>query len=55
MATIDLFHYARAEDLDAISEEGLCVGSKRWKVASELRDKCVYTWLAPDFDVMGYR
>jgi hypothetical protein len=55
VATIDLFHYARAEDLDAISEEGLCVGSKRWKVASELRDKCVYTWLAPDFDVMGYR
>ncbi len=54
MATIDVFHYARAEDLDAISEEGLKPGSLRWKVVSELRDKCVYAWLAPDYDVMGY-
>ena len=54
MATIDLFHYARAENLDAISEEGLKVGSLRWQVPSELRAKSVYTWLSPDYDVMGY-
>jgi hypothetical protein len=51
---LDVFHYARAEDLDAISEEGLKPGSLRWKVLSELRDRCVYAWLAPDYDVMGY-
>lgn len=54
MATIDVFHYARADDLDAISDEGLKTGSLRWKVLSELREKCVYAWLAPDYDVMGY-
>lgn len=54
VATLDVFHYARAENLDAISEEGLKPGSLRWKVLSELRDKCVYAWLAPDFDVMGH-
>ncbi len=54
MATIDVYHYARAEDLDAISEEGLKTGSLRWKVPSALRDKSVYTWLAPEYDVMGY-
>lgn len=54
MATIDVYHYARAEDLDAISEEGLKPGSRRWMVLSELRAKSVYAWLAPDFDVMGY-
>ena len=54
MGTIDVFHYARAEDLDAISEEGLKTDSLRWKVPSDLRAKSVYTWLAPDYDVMGY-
>ncbi len=54
MATVDLFHYAREEDLDAISEEGLQVGARRLRVPSELRAKSVTCWLAPEFDVMGY-
>ena len=54
MATVDLFHYARADDLDAISEEGLKPGARSIKVESALRASSVYTWLAPDFDVMGY-
>ena len=54
MATIDLFHYARAEDLDAISEEGLKVGARVMKVESALRESSVYLWMAPDYDVMGY-
>lgn len=54
MATIDLFHYARVEDLDAISEEGLKVGARIMKVESALRDSSVYAWMAPDYDVMGY-
>lgn len=54
MATIDVFHYARAEDLDAISEEGLKPGARSMVVDSALRSNSVYTWLAPDFDVMGY-
>ena len=52
--TIDVFHYARVEDLDAISEEGLKVGARVMKVDSALRASSVYAWLAPDFDVMGY-
>ena len=54
MATVDLFHYAREEDLDAISEEGLKPGSRFLKLDSALRENAVYAWLAPDFDVMGY-
>ncbi len=54
MATIDVFHYARAEDLDAISEEGLKPGSRQMVINSALRNNSVYAWLAPDFDVMGY-
>ena len=54
MATVDLFHYARADDLDAISEEGLKPGARLIMVESALRASSVYTWLAPDFDVMGY-
>jgi hypothetical protein len=54
VATIDVFHYARAEDLDAISEEGLKPGARVMIVDSALRANSVYTWLAPDFDVMGY-
>jgi len=54
VATIDVFHYARAEDLDAISEEGLRPGARVMIVDSALRANSVYTWLAPDFDVMGY-
>ncbi len=54
MATIDVFHYARAEDLDAISEEGLKPGSRSMVINSALRNNSVYAWLAPDFDVMGY-
>lgn len=54
MATIDLFHYARMEDLDAISDEGLKVGARVMKVESALRESSVYLWMAPDYDVMGY-
>ena len=54
MATVDLFHYARVEDLDAISEEGLKPGARAIIVESALRASSVYAWLAPDFDVMGY-
>jgi hypothetical protein len=52
--TLDLFHYARAEDLDAISEEGLKPGARTIIVESALRASSVYAWLAPEFDVMGY-
>jgi len=54
VATIEVYHYARAEELDAISEEGLKPGSKAMGVDSELRQKSVSAWLSPDFDVMGY-
>ncbi|MBM3127587.1 MAG: hypothetical protein FJ009_03020 [Chloroflexi bacterium] len=54
MATIDLFHYARVEDLDAISDEGLKPGARALTVESALRANSVYVWLAPDYDVMGY-
>jgi hypothetical protein len=54
MTTIDLFHYARGEDLDAISDEGLKVGARVMKVESALREKSVFAWMAPDFDVLGY-
>ena len=54
MATIDVFHYARAEDLDAISEEGLKPGSRSMVLDSALRNNAVCAWLSPDFDVLGY-
>jgi hypothetical protein len=54
VATVDVFHYARAEDLDAISEEGLKPGPRVMIVNSALRHNSVFTWLAPDFDVLGY-
>jgi hypothetical protein len=54
VATIDVYHYARVEDLDAISEEGLKPGARAMVVDSALRNSSVYAWLAPDFDVMGY-
>jgi len=54
VATIDLFHYARVEDLDAISDEGLKPGARALTVESALRANSVYVWLAPDYDVMGY-
>lgn len=54
MATIDVYHYARTDDLDAISEEGLKVGARSLIIDSALRQNSVYAWLAPDFDVMGY-
>jgi hypothetical protein len=54
VATIEVFHYVRAEDLDAISEEGLKPGSLRWHVPSDVRAKSVYAWFAPDYDVMGH-
>ncbi len=54
MPTIDIYHYARAEDLDAISEEGLKVGSLKMAIESALRKNAVYCWFSPEFDVMGY-
>ncbi|MBI3538526.1 MAG: hypothetical protein HY070_13335 [Chloroflexi bacterium] len=54
MATIDLYHYAREEDLDAISEEGLRVGARQLTLDSAFRKSAVIAWIAPDFDVMGY-
>ncbi|MBI3914677.1 MAG: hypothetical protein HY327_10900, partial [Chloroflexi bacterium] len=54
MATVDLYHYAREEDLDAISEEGLKVGSRKMTFDSALRQSSVYCWIAPDFEVMGF-
>ena len=54
MATIDVFHYAREEDLDAISDEGIMAGSRQIQLESPLRQKSVFAWFAPDFDVMGY-
>lgn len=54
MATIDVFHYARADDLDAISEEGLKPGAKIMALESALRNNAVFAWLSPDFDVLGY-
>ena len=54
MDTKDVYVYVRADDLDAISEEGLKPGSKTLRVDCALRQKSVAAWLAPDFDVMGY-
>jgi hypothetical protein len=54
VATIDLYHYARAETLDSISEEGLKPGSRYFMMDVPSRNTAVYLWLAPDFDVMGY-
>ncbi len=54
VATVDVFHYARSEDLDAISEEGLKTGSRSMVMDSALRAKSTFAWLAPDFDVLGY-
>ena len=54
MASIDVYHYARTDDLDAISEEGLKVGARSLIIDSTLRQNAVYAWLEPDFDVMGY-
>ncbi len=54
MATIDLYHYARAENLDSISEEGLKPGSRYFMMDVPSRNNAVYMWLAPDYDVMGY-
>ncbi len=54
MATIDLYHYARTENLDPISEEGLKPGSRFFMMDVPARNNAVYMWLAPDYDVMGY-
>lgn len=54
MATVDVYHYARVEDLDAISDEGLKPGARSIIINSPLREKSVFGWFSPDFDVMGY-
>lgn len=54
MPTIDLYHYARNEDLDAISEEGIKPGSKYFAFDVASRNNSAYLWQLPDFDVMGY-
>jgi hypothetical protein len=54
VATIDLYHFARAETLDSISDEGLKTGSRYFMMDVPSRNDAVYLWLAPDYDVMGY-
>lgn len=54
MAMIDFYHYARRDDLDSISEEGLRPGSKFFPFDVPSRRNAAYLWLAPDYDVMGY-
>ncbi|TAH51008.1 MAG: hypothetical protein EYC68_12315 [Chloroflexota bacterium] len=54
MAIIDLYHYARSDDLDSISEEGIQVGSKYFMFDVPSRNNAAYLWRFPDEDVMGY-
>ncbi len=54
MATIDLYHYARSEDLDSISDEGIKPGSKFFMFDVPSRNNAAYLWRFPDEDVMGY-
>ncbi len=54
MSTIDLYHYARSEDLDAISDEGIKPGSKYFMFDVPSRNNAAYLWRHPDEDVMGY-
>lgn len=54
MAIVDLYHYARSEDLDTISEEGIQVGSKYFMFDVPSRNSSAYLWRYPDEDVMGY-
>lgn len=54
MAIVDLYHYARSEDLDTISEEGIKVGSKYFMFDVPSRNNAAYLWRFPDEDVMGY-
>jgi len=54
VATIDLYHYARSENLDSISEEGIKPGSKYFMFDVPSRNNAAYLWRFPDEDVMGY-
>lgn len=54
MPNIDLFHYARSETLDSISDDGLKTGSNYFMMDVPSRNGAAYLWVAPDFDVMGY-
>jgi hypothetical protein len=54
VSTIDLYHFARSEDLDSISEEGIKPGSKYFMFDVPSRNNAAYLWLLPDYDVMGY-
>lgn len=54
MPIIDLYHFARSEDLDPISDEGIKPGSKYFMFDVPSRNNASYLWLLPDFDVMGY-
>jgi hypothetical protein len=49
-----LYHYARSDDLDSISEEGIKPGSKYFMFDVPSRNNAAYLWLLPDYDVMGY-
>jgi hypothetical protein len=51
---IDLYHYARSEDLDSISDEGIKPGSKYFMFDVPSRNNAAYLWQLPDYDVMGY-
>ncbi len=54
MATVDLYHYARQENLDEISDEGLKPGSRYFMMDVPSRNDAVHAWIGPDYDVMGY-
>lgn len=54
MPTIDLYHFARSEDLDSISDEGIKPGSRYFQFDVPSRNNAAYLWFLPDFDVMGY-
>jgi hypothetical protein len=54
VSILDLYHYARSEDLDPISEEGIKPGSKYFMFDVPSRNNAAYLWRVPDEDVMGY-
>jgi hypothetical protein len=54
VATIDLYHYARSENLDSISDEGIKTGSNYFMFDVPSRNNAAYLWRYPDEDVMGY-
>lgn len=54
MPIVDLYHYARSENLDSISEDGIKPGSTYFQFEVPSRNDAAYLWFSPDYDVMGY-